>query len=85
MADSLLCDYLGKYTTPVFRPLDCILDFVYPACPSSDLSAEWTDLPVLTLPACPSDSDYSACSLVELFIHWANVQVLTLLWYIEVK
>ena len=66
-----------------------------PACLSIDYGllclllvgwfAERTDLLVLTLPACPSDSDYSASSLVVLLKHWADVQGLTLLWYNEVK
>ena len=45
--------------------------------------AERTDLPVLTLPACPPD--YSACFPVVLVKHWADVQGLTLLWYNKVK
>ena len=61
----LFCYYY--LTPPVFWPFACTLNFVYPACPSS---AGLTDLPVLTLPACPSDSAYSACSLSDCLYTW---------------
>src|SRR4029434_10501115 len=40
------------------RPiLDCTSDSVFSACPSSDLSAVLSDLPVLTPPACTPTTD----------------------------
>ena len=68
---------------PVFRPWTVPrIPFSLPA-PRLTCLPVLSDLPVLTLPACPPD--YSACFPVVLVKHRADVQGLTLLWYNKVK
>ena len=59
-------------------PVYLFTDVGYPACPSSDMFACMTDLPVSTLFACPSDSGYPACSSSDIFVCITDLPVLTL-------